>query len=192
VADAQSILTSQQELLDWFPVTFHEGGNVMDFREVKFDLRLPDRIPEQGVPRILSQSYQKWSGSIARAGLAFQMEDGFRMTDQGMRDFSSHITQITNGAECFGVLDGLMNCLTRASPPHDLFNVTGSRYPLKVWRLVIERECRLHGLISKAQFPARQLKWEIRKGFQGRKVPIACAPSAFRPFTFVNMLRRAV
>lgn len=79
----QSVLASQERLLEWMPVTYHEGGNLFEFREVKFNLSLPDRIPEQGVPRLMTQNYSMWRASITRYGLAFIMEDGFRMTDMG-------------------------------------------------------------------------------------------------------------
>jgi hypothetical protein len=90
----QSVLATQERLLDWMPVTYHEGGNLFEFREVKFNLSLPDRIPEQGVPRLMTQNYSQWRASITRYGLAFIMEDGFRMTDMGRLLASNRVSSL--------------------------------------------------------------------------------------------------
>lgn len=78
-----NILSSQQRLLDWCPITKNPHGNHIRWRRTVFHHAMADPIPEQGVARVVTQSYEEWENYSARVGLAFQMEDGFKMTAAG-------------------------------------------------------------------------------------------------------------
>lgn len=78
-----NIVTTQERLLDWCPIMKNPHGLAVKLRKTIFHHAMPDPIPEQGVARVVTQSYEQWEAFSARIGLAFQMEDGFKMTPQG-------------------------------------------------------------------------------------------------------------
>ncbi len=78
-----NILSSQQRLLDWCPITRNPHGPHIKWRRTIFHHAMADPIPEQGVARVVTQSYEEWENYSARIGLGFQMEDGFKMTPAG-------------------------------------------------------------------------------------------------------------
>lgn len=80
-----------------FPIVLNmDGGTKFDMSELRFHDHLLDRVPELGVPRLLTKSSRQWEVNIARYGLGFFMEHGFAMTDVGKRQYDMSILQIRN------------------------------------------------------------------------------------------------
>jgi hypothetical protein len=106
------IMQSGRRILDWLPLAYNPHGNAIHFKRTKFDLHDLDFIPEQGVGRVLTQSYQAWTETLERRGLAFQMEDGFFMTEQGALLLLCACVGLTHG--CFA-RDAQVNATTGAT-----------------------------------------------------------------------------
>jgi len=80
-----------------FPIILNmDGGTKYSVTQLKFHNHELDRIPELGVPRLLTKSSNTWEVNIPRFGLGFFMEHGFAMTPIGRRQYDMSILQIRN------------------------------------------------------------------------------------------------
>lgn len=80
-----------------FPILLNlDGGTKFTVRQIKFHNHELDRVPELGVPRMVTKSSSQWEVNTARFGLGFFMEYGFAMTPIGQRQYDMSILQIRN------------------------------------------------------------------------------------------------
>ena len=95
-----------RDLLPWkYVEDLHVSWNVF-----KFNRTLADVIPEQGIPRLVTQETERHTDNLIRRGIAFQLEHGFMTTEEGRRNYSLNLQQITDAVHTtayFGVLHAL-------------------------------------------------------------------------------------
>lgn len=79
-----------------FPLQRHEDSTTVTWDSVTFNDTLMDRVPEEGVPRMLSFRKTSDSATIHRVAKAFEMEHGFMKTEFGHAMYWSHLEQMAN------------------------------------------------------------------------------------------------
>jgi hypothetical protein len=125
---------------------------------------------------------------MERYGLAFQMEDGFRMTASGIRDYNCHIVQIQVR------LHPLPLCQTDESPPlhaqtafitlayieilgtlylealaaFNSYDSRGLTYPGSVGRTLRDNECKYWSICTKSANASKEIMKYIQNGFANR------------------------
>lgn len=77
-------------------------GNQVEVAQYIFNKHLVDRVPEQGVVRLVTSYKRRWTEAMIRVGLGLMMEDGFAMTNMGKMHYNQHLLQIR---------DALLNAL---------------------------------------------------------------------------------
>ena len=63
-------------------------------RRVKFDVRLMQRVPYEGVSRMQTSLKRKHRDRVVRRGLALIIESDFYATDAGRQHFADQLTSI--------------------------------------------------------------------------------------------------
>ena len=67
---------------------------VVEWDEVKFDVRLMQRVPYEGVSRMQTSLRRKHRDRVVRRGLALIIESDFYATDAGRQHFADQLTSI--------------------------------------------------------------------------------------------------
>lgn len=98
LSEADQIWTKQISPI----VKMTNGGNLVDIAQYIFNNHLIDRVPEQGVVRLVTSYKRRWTEALNRYGLGLLMEDGFAMTPMGKMHYHQHLLQIR---------DALLNAL---------------------------------------------------------------------------------
>jgi len=73
---------------------FQIEGTVVEWDEVKFDVRLMQRVPYEGVSRMQTSLKRKHRDRVVRRGLALIIESDFYATDAGRQHFADQLTSI--------------------------------------------------------------------------------------------------
>ncbi len=73
---------------------FQIQGTVVEWDEVKFDVRLMQRVPYEGVSRMQTSLRRKHRDRVVRRGLALIIESDFYATDAGRQHFADQLTSI--------------------------------------------------------------------------------------------------
>ena len=73
---------------------FQIEGTVVEWDEVKFDVRLMQRVPYEGVSRMQTSLRRKHRDRVVRRGLALIIESDFYATDAGRQHFADQLTSI--------------------------------------------------------------------------------------------------
>ncbi len=78
----------------WAPFT----GTAANFRVVRlnFNTHQLDRVPEQGVPRFVTQNYEEWKMGTERWGIGILMEGGLMLSQAGVAQWALSVQQCTN------------------------------------------------------------------------------------------------
>lgn len=79
-----------------FPLFQYEGSQNVSWDQVIFNDTVLDRVPEEGVPRMLSYRRTTDSATIARYAKSFHMEHGFMRSPLGKMVYISHLEQMAN------------------------------------------------------------------------------------------------
>lgn len=80
-----------------FPIRLNlDGSTKFSVSQLVYNDHNLDRVPELGVPRMLTQHSNQWQVNIPRYGLGFFMEHGFAMTERGKMQYDCSLQQITN------------------------------------------------------------------------------------------------
>ncbi len=66
----------------------------MEWDEVRFDVRLMQRVPYEGVSRMQTSLRRKHRDRVVRRGLALIIESDFYATDAGRQHFADQLTSI--------------------------------------------------------------------------------------------------
>lgn len=69
-------------------------GTVVEWDEIRFDVRLMQRVPYEGVSRMTTSMKRKHRDRIVRRGLAMMIESDFYTTDAGRNHFQSQLQSI--------------------------------------------------------------------------------------------------
>ncbi len=81
----------------FFPMRLSlDGSTKFSVHQLIFNNHILDRVPELGVPRMLTHRSNDWEVNIPRYGIAFFMEHGFAMTEPGKKQYDLSIQQMTN------------------------------------------------------------------------------------------------
>ena len=67
---------------------------MVEWDEVKFDVRLMQRVPYEGVSRMQTSLRRKHRDRVVRRGLALIIESDFYATDAGRQHFADQLTSI--------------------------------------------------------------------------------------------------
>jgi len=73
---------------------FQIQGTVVEWDEVRFDVRLMQRVPYEGVSRMQTSLRRKHRDRVVRRGLALIIESDFYATDAGRQHFADQLTSI--------------------------------------------------------------------------------------------------
>ena len=73
---------------------FQIEGTVVEWDEVRFDVRLMQRVPYEGVSRMQTSLRRKHRDRVVRRGLALIIESDFYATDAGRQHFADQLTSI--------------------------------------------------------------------------------------------------
>ena len=73
---------------------FQIEGTVVEWDEVRFDVRLMQRVPYEGVSRMQTSLRRKHRDRVVRRGLALIIESDFYATDAGRQHFANQLTSI--------------------------------------------------------------------------------------------------
>ena len=76
--------------LPFFQIT----GTVVEWDEVRFDVRLMQRVPYEGVSRMQTSLRRRHRDRVVRRGLALIIESDFYATDAGRQHFADQLTSI--------------------------------------------------------------------------------------------------
>lgn len=115
-----SIQKVQRPILrDILPLRLLDNGAApFKITQLIYDNYKLDAIPELGVPRLVENRSRSWEVNGVRQGLAFMMEDGFRMTEKGKRDYAMSIAQIRNATWLVLEHDGYYRLLSAPRQHH--------------------------------------------------------------------------
>ena len=69
-------------------------SQVVEWDEVRFDVRLMQRVPYEGVSRMQTSLRRKHRDRVVRRGLALIIESDFYATDAGRQHFANQLTSI--------------------------------------------------------------------------------------------------
>jgi hypothetical protein len=69
-------------------------GTVVEWDEIRFDVRLMQRVPYEGVSRMTTSMKRKHRDRIVRRGLAMMIESDFYTTPAGREHFSNQLQSI--------------------------------------------------------------------------------------------------
>ena len=73
---------------------FQIQGTVVEWDEVRFDVRLMQRVPYEGVSRMQTSLRRRHRDRVVRRGLALIIESDFYATDAGRAHFADQLTSI--------------------------------------------------------------------------------------------------
>jgi len=73
---------------------FQIEGTVVEWDEVRFDVRLMQRVPYEGVSRMQTSLRRRHRDRVVRRGLALIIESDFYATDAGRQHFADQLTSI--------------------------------------------------------------------------------------------------
>lgn len=110
-----AIITQREcDLTDTF-LPREEETNFAKFKNYTtwiFNDSLPDTVPHEGVPRMLTMCERTTGYMYKRIGKMFQMEFGFWQTPIGHLQYELSLQQIANGIIEYSNLDAAIECLT--------------------------------------------------------------------------------
>ncbi len=136
------------ELLPWKE---YKGGNTVCINRLIFDQHLLDMIPEQGVARLVTTHHDTQVQNLERRGLAFMMENGFAMTQQGKEQYLYSIMQIrmaTVETFCFLAAVAILNAPPR---PANLLLAYHAPIAFPSFMRVLDYESYTWGILTSAQ-----------------------------------------
>lgn len=136
-----------EEILPWRD---HQGGSEVVLSRIKYSDHLLDKIPEQGVPRLVIQTHDRQTQTIDRQGLAFHMENGFLMTPQGMEDYACNIIQIQQATVSTACLMVIINLLNAPPVPTNYYRAYHLPIPNPTLRRVFDYETSTFGMLTVA------------------------------------------
>ena len=76
--------------LPYFQIT----GTVVEWDEVRFDVRLMQRVPYEGTSRMQTSLRRRQRDRVVRRGLAMMIESDFYATDAGRQHFADQLKSI--------------------------------------------------------------------------------------------------
>ena len=149
----QRIYKRIQDVQQWMykdilPLKVYEGGKTFKVTRVMYESERMDMLPDQGVPRVLTQRYEEWFNELSPYGLGFIMEGGYRCTDDGVRDYLINIESLAVSWGDTATTSGVYALLAASAPENwfEQFGVTPDKHTLNN---LYDKECALFGVLSK-------------------------------------------
>jgi hypothetical protein len=129
---------------------FQIQGTVVEWDEVRFDVRLMQRVPYEGVSRMQTSLRRRHRDRVVRRGLAMMIESDFYATDAGRQHFADQLKSIRYCVQETCNFDALYAYLTCGN--YD-FNYDRSKNlrPKRNIRTAMNHEIMMHGICQKEQ-----------------------------------------
>ena len=105
---------------------FQIEGTVVEWDEVKFDVRLMQRVPYEGVSRMQTSLRRKHRDRVVRRGLALIIESDFYATDAGRQHFADRKCHASNPTT--SPLDSRGDCCVRRAHVHPVLRPGDVQY----------------------------------------------------------------
>jgi hypothetical protein len=105
---------------------FQIQGTVVEWDEVRFDVRLMQRVPYEGISRMQTSLRRRHRDRVVRRGLAMMIESDFYATDAGRQHFADQLKSIRYCVQetCnFDTLYAYLVCIARLSMPPTLLTL---------------------------------------------------------------------
>jgi hypothetical protein len=97
----------------------------------KFDHAYADRVPPEGISRLVTSHRESYSGNLVRRGLAFKLEVDFYNTDEGVDQWYRNCEQIAQSVldtQSQDTLMELLSCKDMQRKWHELFTKLPTSY----------------------------------------------------------------
>lgn len=104
-----TLITQEEQwpVTKMFPWRRNENSTVIQWDQITFNDHMLDRVPEEGVSRLVTQKKSSNSASLQRFGLALIVEHGFYKEKKGKENWAMNLRQIANAVietACFGAV----------------------------------------------------------------------------------------
>jgi len=129
---------------------FQIEGTVVEWDEVKFDVRLMQRVPYEGVSRMQTSLRRKHRDRVVRRGLALIIESDFYATDAGRAHFADQLTSIRYCVQETCNFDCLYAYLTAANYDFS-YDRSKNLRPKRNIKSAMNHEIMLYGIAQKEQ-----------------------------------------
>jgi hypothetical protein len=134
-----------------FPLQEHSNSMSVAWDSFTFGDHLMDRVPEEGVPRMLSFKKTSDRATLHRLAKGMILEHGFMKTPQGRMHWAANIMQITNAAEQTMEYNALFAAAhwPLFEDVNDMYRNSDARSGQELYRL-FQEELNLFGCIQKS------------------------------------------
>ena len=151
-----------------FPIRLNlDGSPKFSVSQLIFNQHELDRVPELGVPRMLTQRSNNYTVNIPRYGIGFMMEHGFAMTDQGRANYACSIQQITNAT--WDTIDQeayahIFNSVSTANQTDAIWKHHGAPFGQEARaEQIIDYECAFFGALNRLLNPMVAIRTQVEK-----------------------------
>jgi len=123
-------------------------GTVVEWDEIRFDVRLMNRVPYEGVSRMTTSTKRKHRDRIVRRGLAMMIESDFYTTPAGSQHFSNQLQSIRYCVQETCNYDVLFAYLTTSNYDFNYDKTHGVR-PRRNVRQAMKTEVSMYACVQK-------------------------------------------
>ena len=150
---------------------FQIEGTVVEWDEVRFDVRLMQRVPYEGVSRMQTSLRRKHRDRVVRRGLALIIESDFYATDAGRQHFADQLTSIRYCVQETCNFDTLYAYLSSSNYDFNYDRAKNLR-PKRNIKTAMNHEIMLYGIAQKEQMGFDKAVEECKYRMQNRRMDL--------------------
>lgn len=118
----------------------------IQWNEINFDEHMVDRVPTEGVSRLIKSQRTRHNEKTVRRGIAFILEHGFLNTDEGKQQYILNIRQIKQAVQQTNNLDVVASCFY--APRYD--KIWEKKHHVnQQWEEMMSEECANFAIVQK-------------------------------------------